>query len=63
MKVVDASARPGKSAAMNVGVAAASAPAIVVCDSDDVPAPGWLRAMGEALRTMTWSRRGPSSGG
>ena len=50
MKVVDASARPGKSAAMNVAVAAASAPAIVVCDSDDVPAPGWLRAMGEALR-------------
>lgn len=50
MRVVDASGRPGKAFAMNVGVAAAAAPAIIVCDSDDVPAPGWLRAMGEALR-------------
>lgn len=46
---VDASARSGKSYALNLGVAAASSDAIILCDSDDIPAAGWLAAMGEAL--------------
>lgn len=49
MRVVDASQRPGKSHALNLGVAAAAGRAIVLCDADDVPAPGWLAAMGAAL--------------
>ena len=48
-RLIDASARRGKSYALNTAVAAARAPAILSCDADDVPAPGWLRAMGEAL--------------
>lgn len=49
MRVVDASARPGQQYAMNLGIAAARAPAVVFCDADDVPGTGWLAAMGRAL--------------
>jgi cellulose synthase/poly-beta-1,6-N-acetylglucosamine synthase-like glycosyltransferase len=48
-RVVDASARRGKSFALNVAIAAARAPAVAVCDADDVPGAGWLAAMGRAL--------------
>ena len=36
---------------MNVAMAAARAPAVIFCDADDVPAAGWLAAMGRALET------------
>jgi cellulose synthase/poly-beta-1,6-N-acetylglucosamine synthase-like glycosyltransferase len=48
-RVVDASARRGKSFALNAAIAAARAPAVAVCDADDVPGAGWLAAMGAAL--------------
>lgn len=51
MRVIDAGQRPGKSHALNCGVAASGGRAIVLCDADDVPAPGWLAAMGTALET------------
>jgi glycosyltransferase involved in cell wall biosynthesis len=50
-RLLDASARRGKSYAMNLAVAAARAPAVLFCDADDVPAPGWLATMGRALET------------
>ncbi len=50
-RIVNASDRRGKSYALNVGIAAAEAPAVVFCDADDVPGEGWLAAMGEALAT------------
>lgn len=49
IRVVDASARQGQPHALNVGIAAAAAEAIAICDADDVVAPGWVAAMGEAL--------------
>jgi glycosyltransferase involved in cell wall biosynthesis len=49
MRLVDASARPGKSFALNVAIATARATALAFCDADDVPAPGWVAAMGRAL--------------
>jgi len=51
MRVVDAATRRGKPFALNIGIAGARAPAMVFCDADDVPAPGWLAAMGTALDT------------
>jgi glycosyltransferase involved in cell wall biosynthesis len=47
---VEASQRPGRAHALNMAVAASRGAAIVVVDADDVPAPGWLRAMAEALQ-------------
>jgi glycosyltransferase involved in cell wall biosynthesis len=49
MRSVDAGARPGKSYAVNCGVLAARGRSLIMCDADDIPAPGWLAAMGEAL--------------
>lgn len=49
MRVVDASAHKGKAFAMNLTVPQARGRAIIMADSDDVVAPGWLAAMGEAL--------------
>jgi glycosyltransferase involved in cell wall biosynthesis len=49
MRTVDASDRAGKSHALNRGVAAARSDVFVMVDADDVPAPGWLAAMAEAL--------------
>ncbi len=49
MRSVDAGAEAGKSFALNCAIAAAKSEAIVICDADDIPAPGWLAAMGDAL--------------
>jgi len=49
MRAVDASDRAGKSHALNRGIAAARSDRLILCDADDVPAPGWLAAMAEAL--------------
>lgn len=49
LSVVDASGRGGPGHSRNVGAAHARGDALVFCDADDVVAPGWLRAMGEAL--------------
>ena len=56
MSSVDAGDRPGKSHALNRGIAAAAGRAINLVDSDEVPAPGWLAAMGAALATHDSSR-------
>lgn len=50
VRVVDASAVPGKSAAVNAGVRAAEGELIAFCDGDDVVAPGWVAALAEALQ-------------
>lgn len=49
LRIVDASDRRCQAHAMNVGARAAAAGAIVFCDADDVPAPGWVAAIGDAL--------------
>jgi glycosyltransferase involved in cell wall biosynthesis len=49
LTVVDASDRAGQGHAMNVGVHAARGRSVLFCDADDQLAPGWVRAMGEAL--------------
>jgi glycosyltransferase involved in cell wall biosynthesis len=49
MRMVDACDRAGKSYALNCGVAEARSDILIQCDADDVPAPGWLAAMAEAL--------------
>ena len=48
--VVDSSATRGPGGARNAGAAAASGDVLAFCDADDVVAPGWVAAMGEALR-------------
>lgn len=49
MRRIDASARRGKVAALNAGLAAAEGRAFLFVDCDDTVAPGWLAAMGRAL--------------
>ena len=49
LRVVDACARQGQPYAANVAVEQARGEAIAFCDADDVVAPGWVAAMGEAL--------------
>ena len=49
MRLVDASARRGKSNALNLAIRAAAGRSLVFCDADDTVAPGWLAAMGKAL--------------
>jgi GT2 family glycosyltransferase len=49
MRVVDASEQPGKSYALNIGVAAAAGRAIILNDADDVMAPHYLATLGGAL--------------
>ena len=48
-QVVDASARKGGPYAINMGVQAANANHLAVCDADDEVEPGWVASMGEAL--------------
>jgi glycosyltransferase involved in cell wall biosynthesis len=50
-RVVAASARQGQPYALNVGIAASTAEAVAICDADDVVAPGWVAAIGDALST------------
>jgi glycosyltransferase involved in cell wall biosynthesis len=50
VRLVDATERRGPSYTRNVGFEAAAAEMIAACDADDVIAPGWVRAMGDALR-------------
>lgn len=50
VRIITAHARRGASHARNVGVKAAAGDAILFCDADDIPAPGWAVAMEAALR-------------
>jgi glycosyltransferase involved in cell wall biosynthesis len=49
LRLVNAAARKGPAYALNVGIAEARGSLLVFCDADDEVAPGWIRAMGEAL--------------
>jgi glycosyltransferase involved in cell wall biosynthesis len=51
LRIVDASGRKGQPYALNAGAAAARGESLVFCDADDVVAPGWIAAMGNALAT------------
>jgi glycosyltransferase involved in cell wall biosynthesis len=51
LRVVDASARQGASAARNVGAAVARAPRLTFCDADDVVSDDWLAEMVDALQS------------
>lgn len=50
VRVVSASARAGLNYARNAGIDASRGRAFVLCDADDVVAPGWVAALGDALR-------------
>jgi len=49
LRIVDSSDMRGPAHARNIGAAAASSENLAFCDADDEVAPGWLKAMGEAL--------------
>jgi glycosyltransferase involved in cell wall biosynthesis len=49
VRVVPAPDGRGPAYARNVGAAAAAGAALAFCDADDVVAPGWVAAMGDAL--------------
>lgn len=49
IRVVTANEGQGTTWAVNAGVKAAAGRSVLLCDSDDVPSPGWLAAMGNAL--------------
>lgn len=51
LRVIDASARRGVSHARNVGAQVARGELLLVCDADDVVAPGWIAAMVRAARS------------
>jgi glycosyltransferase involved in cell wall biosynthesis len=48
-RIVDASLKQGKSYALNVGTKAAKGTSVAFVDADDVVAPGWVAAVGNAL--------------
>ena len=50
VRVVHAADRGGVAYARNAGVRASTARSVAFCDGDDVVYPGWVAAMGEALR-------------
>lgn len=52
LRIVDASARQGRSFAANAGAREARGESLAFLDADDVAAPGWLGAVGEALRRV-----------
>jgi len=51
IRCVDSSAKPGVSHARNEGFRQARADIVLICDSDDVVCPTWVRSMAEALET------------
>jgi glycosyltransferase involved in cell wall biosynthesis len=51
LRVVDASSAIPIGQARNIGVRAARGGHVVMCDADEVVAPGWLSAFAQALRT------------
>lgn len=51
LRVVDSSQCPGVSHARNVGIRAATTPAVVLCDSDDLVCPAWVDSMATGLDT------------
>ncbi|MDM9384194.1 glycosyltransferase [Chlorogloeopsis sp. ULAP01] len=50
LRLVDASKKRGAAHARNVGVSIAKGKALAFCDADDIIAPSWVAAMGEALK-------------
>lgn len=50
LRIVTANDRTSLSYARNSGIAAAGADHIAICDADDIVGPGWVAAMGNALR-------------
>jgi GT2 family glycosyltransferase len=50
LKIVDASDHKGQAHARNMGVAEARGRSLAFSDADDLIGPGWVKAMGEALR-------------
>ena len=50
LRIVDASEKQGKSFALNKGIRASASELIAFVDADDQVAPGWLPAVGEALK-------------
>ena len=50
VRLVPASERAGLNFARNAGVAASRGRAFALCDADDLVAPGWVAALGSALR-------------
>jgi GT2 family glycosyltransferase len=50
LRVVDASEKAGHGYACNVGARASAGESLAFCDDDDEVAPGWVAAMGDALR-------------
>lgn len=51
VRLVDAHDGTGVNFVRNRGIAAAASDRVAICDGDDVVGPGWVAAMGEALRT------------
>jgi glycosyltransferase involved in cell wall biosynthesis len=49
LRIIDATAIKGPSYARNLGAKAATGEALIFCDADDEVAPGWIKAMAEAL--------------
>lgn len=49
LRVVDASRGRGVSVARNVGIEQADTDRVMLCDADDIVAPGWVRAMYDGL--------------
>jgi glycosyltransferase involved in cell wall biosynthesis len=50
LQIVDAGAKRGPAFARNMGVTVARGEAVVFIDADDIIAPGWLAAIGDALK-------------
>ena len=50
LRVVEASEKAGHGYACNVGARASAGESLAFCDDDDEVAPGWVAAMGDALR-------------